>query len=70
MTLLIEKTNFQAEVVSNMSYPAYLKSYAPQINLPYPKTVKSLIYDFYEISETDEDCSHQAKCKQCGKDLM
>ena len=67
MTSLIEKTHFQAEVVSNMSYPAYLKSYAPQINLPYPKTVKSLIYDFYEISETDEDCSRQAKCKQCGK---
>jgi hypothetical protein len=58
---------FKTEVVSKMSYPAYLKSYAPQINFPYPKTVKSLIYDFYEISETDEDSSCQAKCKQCGK---
>ena len=47
-----------------MAYPSYLKSYAPQINLPYPKCVKAVIFDFYEISETDE---YQAKCKECEK---
>ena len=47
-----------------MAYPSYLKSYAPQINLPYPKRVKSLIFDFYEI--TDKDI-YEAKCKECKK---
>jgi hypothetical protein len=26
-----------------------------------------IIYEFYEILETDEDSTCQAKCKQCGK---
>lgn len=46
-----------------MSYPAYFKSYAPEINLPYPKTVNPVIFDYYDISELD----NTAKCKECGK---
>ena len=48
----------------------HLKSYVQQINLPYPKSVKSIIYEFYEILETDEDSRCQAKCKQCGEIVL
>ena len=46
-----------------MSYPAYFKSYAPQINLPYPKRVNSVLSENYDILEPEK----AAKCKQCGK---
>lgn len=45
-------------------YHSYLKFYAPQINLPYPRCVKSVIFEFYENLDTDK---YQVKCKECGK---
>ena len=50
-----------------MKYHSYLKFYAPQINLPYPKCVKSIIFKFYENIETDK---YQAICKECGKRIF
>ena len=50
-----------------MTYPSYLKSYAPQINLPYPKCVKSTIFDFYEIADRDQ---YEAKCKECEQNIF
>ena len=47
--------NGKYSFLKQFPYPAYLKSYAPQINLPYPKNENSIIYEFYEILETDED---------------
>ena len=50
-----------------MAYPSYLKSYAPQINLSYPKRIKSFIFEFYEIIETDE---YEVRCKECEKKIF
>ena len=46
-----------------MSYPEYFKSYAPEINLPYAKSVNPAIFDHYDTSEVD----NSAKCKKCDK---
>ena len=46
-----------------MSYPAYLKSHALQINLPYPRRVNSVLFEYYDILQTETE----AKCKECGK---
>ena len=48
-----------------MSYPDYVKSRAPQINLPYQRTINPIIYDFYDIDETDEVTKYTATCKEC-----
>ena len=48
-----------------MLYPEYIQHRKPEINLPYPKQVKSCIFDFYEFSELETDPRIEAKCKQC-----
>ena len=53
-----------------MSYPQYVKSRAPEINLPYPKCGKPIIYEFYEIDELGVDPRKNAKCKECGEEIF
>ena len=53
-----------------MLYPEYIQHRKPEINLPYPKHVKSCIFDFYETSEVETDPRVEAKCKHCGKHVF
>ena len=56
--------------LTNMLYPEYIKHRKPEINLPYPKHVKSCIFDFYEISELENDPRVETKCKQCESNVF
>ena len=52
-----------------MSYPKEIKHGVPEINLPYPKTVKELIFSFYEISGDEGDPRKIAKCLECEDEI-
>ena len=49
-----------------MLYPEYIQHRKPEINLPYPKHVKTFVFDFYDLNEPKNDPRIEAKCKQCG----
>ena len=52
-----------------MLYPEYIQHRKPEIHLPYPKTVKSFIFDFYDIIESETDPRAEAKCFECGQNI-
>ena len=52
-----------------MLYPNHIKHRAPEINLPFPKCTKDIIFKFYEISGENNDPRKTAKCKTCEKDI-
>lgn len=52
-----------------MLYPEYIQHRKPEIHLPYPKRVKSFIFDFYEILEEETDPRTEAKCKECAQNV-
>ena len=52
-----------------MLYPEYIQHRKPEIHLPYPKRVKSFIYNFYEIVEEESDPRANAKCKKCAQSV-
>ena len=55
-----------ATISFGMLYPDYIQHRKPEINLPYPKCVKSFIYDFYEVFEEEDIPRAYAKCKECA----
>ena len=52
-----------------MSYPNHIKYRAPEINLPFIKCTKDIIFKFYEISGKVNDLRKTAKCKTCEKEI-
>ena len=53
-----------------MLYPEYIQHRRPEINLPYPKHVKTFVFDFYHFTESNSDPRIEAKCKHCGAMLF
>ena len=48
-----------------MSYPTHIKNNAPEINLPYPRCTKNVIYDFFIITGEESTPRKVAICKNC-----
>ena len=52
-----------------MHYPPGLKRKAPQINLPYPRTNKDIIYEYFIVDTTVKGSQQTANCKYCDFEL-
>ena len=52
-----------------MSYPAHIKSRAPEINLPYPRSTKTIIYEYFIITGEEGTPRKVAICKTCQKEI-
>ena len=63
------RKRFSSPCLLKMLYPDYIQHRKPEIHLPYPKCIKSFLFNFYEICESESDPRTGAKCKQCEKSV-
>ena len=52
-----------------MSYPSHIKMKAPEINLPYPRCTKQIIYEYFCITGEESTPRKVAICKICKSEI-